>query len=48
LQGEYSSFIKRRLGTAPISMTPSQLDQVPESLFPALMLMQAFNPICKQ
>ena len=37
-----SSFIKRRLSMQPSSMAPL-LDQVPESLFPALMLKQAFN-----
>jgi len=37
-----SSFIKRRLAMAPSSMAPL-LDQVPESLFPALMMMQTFN-----
>jgi len=37
-----SSFIKRRLAMAPSSMA-LLLDQVPESLFPAFMLMQEFN-----
>jgi CDP-2,3-bis-(O-geranylgeranyl)-sn-glycerol synthase len=37
-----SSFTKRRLGMAPSSMAPL-LDQVPESLLPALMLKQRFN-----
>ena len=37
-----SSFIKRRLGMAPSSMAPL-LDQVPESLFPALMLQDVFE-----
>jgi CDP-2,3-bis-(O-geranylgeranyl)-sn-glycerol synthase len=37
-----SSFIKRRMGMAPSSMAPL-LDQVPESLFPALMLMDTFE-----
>jgi len=37
-----SSFIKRRLAMQPSSMAPL-LDQVPESLFPALMLMDVFN-----
>jgi CDP-2,3-bis-(O-geranylgeranyl)-sn-glycerol synthase len=37
-----SSFIKRRLSMQPSSMAPL-LDQVPESLFPALMLKEAFN-----
>jgi CDP-2,3-bis-(O-geranylgeranyl)-sn-glycerol synthase len=37
-----SSFIKRRLGMAPSSMAPL-LDQVPESLLPALMLMDTFE-----
>ena len=37
-----SSFIKRRLGKKPSSMAPL-LDQIPESLFPALMMMQIFN-----
>ncbi len=37
-----SSFIKRRLGMAPSSMAPL-IDQVPESLFPALMLMDTFE-----
>jgi len=38
----FSSFIKRRLDMKPSSMAPL-LDQVPESLFPALMLMETFN-----
>ena len=37
-----SSFIKRRLAMEPSSMAPF-LDQVPESLFPALMMMEIFN-----
>ena len=37
-----SSFIKRRLGRPPSSMAPL-LDQIPESLFPALMVMQTFK-----
>jgi len=37
-----SSFIKRRLAMKPSSMAPL-LDQVPESLFPALMMMETFN-----
>jgi CDP-2,3-bis-(O-geranylgeranyl)-sn-glycerol synthase len=37
-----SSFIKRRLSMQPSSMAPL-LDQVPESLFPALMLKEVFN-----
>ncbi len=37
-----ASFIKRRLSMKPISMAPL-LDQVPESLLPALMLKDAFN-----
>jgi len=37
-----SSFIKRRLAMKPSSMAPL-LDQVPESLFPALMMMQTFR-----
>lgn len=37
-----SSFIKRRLGMAPSSMAPL-LDQVPESLLPAMMFMDAFE-----
>jgi CDP-2,3-bis-(O-geranylgeranyl)-sn-glycerol synthase len=37
-----SSFIKRRLSMPTSSMAPF-LDQVPESLFPALMLMAVFN-----
>jgi CDP-2,3-bis-(O-geranylgeranyl)-sn-glycerol synthase len=37
-----SSFIKRRLSMQPSSMA-LLLDQVPESLFPALMLMEVFS-----
>jgi CDP-2,3-bis-(O-geranylgeranyl)-sn-glycerol synthase len=37
-----SSFIKRRLAKDPSSMAPL-LDQVPESFFPAFMMMQTFN-----
>lgn len=37
-----SSFIKRRLAMAPSSAAPL-LDQVPESFFPAFMMMQVFN-----
>ncbi len=37
-----SSFIKRRLAMVPSSKAPL-LDQIPESLFPAMMLMQTFN-----
>lgn len=37
-----SSFIKRRLGKEPSSMAPL-LDQIPESVFPALMMMQTFK-----
>ena len=37
-----SSFIKRRLAMQPSSMAPL-LDQVPESLFPASVMMQTFN-----
>jgi hypothetical protein len=37
-----SSFIKRRIGMAPSSMAPL-IDQVPESLLPALMLMDTFE-----
>lgn len=37
-----SSFIKRRMGIAPSSMAPL-VDQVPESLLPALMLMDSFE-----
>ena len=37
-----SSFIKRRLAMKPSSMAPL-LDQIPESLFPAIMLRQTFN-----
>ena len=38
----FSSFIKRRLSMAPSSMAPL-LDQVPESLLPAYMLMSVFG-----
>ena len=38
----FSSFIKRRLGMPPHSMAPL-LDQVPESLFPAIMLKEQFG-----
>ena len=38
----FSSFIKRRLGLAPSSMAPL-IDQVPESLLPALMLKDSFG-----
>ena len=38
----FSSFIKRRLGMPPHSMAPL-LDQVPESLFPAIMLKEQFE-----
>ncbi|NOQ90548.1 MAG: CDP-archaeol synthase [Gammaproteobacteria bacterium] len=37
-----SSFMKRRLSMASSSMAPL-LDQVPESLFPALMMRHTFN-----
>ena len=37
-----SSFIKRRLSMEPSSMAPL-LDQVPESLIPALMMKHTFN-----
>lgn len=37
-----SSFMKRRLSMQPSSRAPF-LDQIPESLFPALMLMEEFN-----
>ncbi|HHO58810.1 MAG TPA: CDP-archaeol synthase, partial [Thiotrichales bacterium] len=37
-----SSFIKRRLAMKPSSMAPL-LDQVPESLFPALMVREVFH-----
>ena len=37
-----SSFIKRRLAMQPGTQAPL-LDQVPESLFPALMMKQTFN-----
>ncbi len=37
-----ASFIKRRLAIAPSGMAPL-LDQVPESLLPALMMMQIFG-----
>jgi CDP-2,3-bis-(O-geranylgeranyl)-sn-glycerol synthase len=38
----FSSFIKRRLAMQPSSMAPL-LDQIPESLFPAFMMMKVFN-----
>ena len=38
----FSSFIKRRMSMPASSMAPL-LDQVPESLFPALMMMDTFN-----
>ncbi|MBE9564552.1 MAG: CDP-archaeol synthase [Proteobacteria bacterium] len=38
----FSSFIKRRMSMPPSNMAPL-LDQVPESLFPALMMMDTFN-----
>lgn len=38
----FSSFIKRRLSMQPSSMAPL-LDQVPESLFPAAMMMKTFD-----
>lgn len=38
----FSSFIKRRLSMPPSSMAPL-LDQVPESLLPAFMLMNVFK-----
>ena len=38
----FSSFIKRRLKLSPSSMSPL-LDQIPESLLPAIFLMQAFK-----
>ncbi|MCK4675103.1 MAG: CDP-archaeol synthase [Gammaproteobacteria bacterium] len=38
----FSSFIKRRLGM-PASSMALLLDQVPESLLPAFMMMKAFN-----
>lgn len=38
----FSSFIKRRLGMKPSSMA-ALLDQVPESLLPAVMLREAFE-----
>ena len=38
----FSSFVKRRLSLPSSSMAPF-LDQVPESLFPALMLMDHFG-----
>ena len=38
----FSSFIKRRLSMEPSSMAPL-LDQVPESFFPAFMMMQTFD-----
>lgn len=37
-----SSFIKRRLSLQPSSKAPL-LDQIPESLFPALMMMDLFD-----
>ncbi|MCK5395367.1 MAG: CDP-archaeol synthase [Gammaproteobacteria bacterium] len=37
-----SSFIKRRLAIEPSNMAPL-LDQIPESLFPALMMMETFK-----
>jgi CDP-2,3-bis-(O-geranylgeranyl)-sn-glycerol synthase len=37
-----SSFSKRRLGLAPSSMAPL-LDQIPESLLPAIMMMDSFE-----
>ena len=37
-----SSFIKRRLSLQPSARAPL-LDQIPESLFPALMMMQVFQ-----
>lgn len=37
-----SSFIKRRMGKPASSMAPL-LDQIPEALFPALMMMQTFK-----
>lgn len=37
-----SSFVKRRLGMEPSSKAPL-LDQIPESLIPALMMMQIFD-----
>lgn len=38
----FSSFIKRRLGMRSSSMAPL-LDQIPESLFPALLMMHRFS-----
>ena len=38
----FSSFIKRRLKFTPSSMSPL-LDQIPESLLPAIFLMQTFK-----
>jgi len=38
----FSSFVKRRLSMPPSSMAP-MLDQVPESLLPAYMLMETFE-----
>lgn len=38
----FSSFIKRRLKYPPSSMSPL-LDQIPESLLPAIFLMQTFE-----
>lgn len=37
-----SSFIKRRMAMEPSSMAPL-LDQIPESVFPTLMVMDTFN-----
>lgn len=37
-----SSFIKRRLAIKPSNMAPL-LDQIPESLFPALIMMETFK-----
>ena len=37
-----SSFVKRRIGLAPHSMAPL-LDQVPESLLPAVMMRHSFG-----
>lgn len=38
----FSSFVKRRLGMVPSSKAPL-LDQIPESLISALMMMQIFD-----
>ncbi|MER2512995.1 MAG: CDP-archaeol synthase [Nitrosomonas ureae] len=38
----FSSFVKRRLGMVPSSKAPL-LDQIPESLIPALMMMHIFD-----